>query len=156
MPLLTESVTMSWKGVYRWPCSYSITTTCWSLVSAAPPSLWSSACFGHAIVFSTRPTNLNQAQFTHILCCWSSRQTAVNKVQEEAPGSRPQRLSESYWRDTWRRLSSEPFPGHCCCCACAFYQSSGTACALSPERIRDKKFQKEQQGNLNVIKLKYT
>lgn len=41
--------------------------------------------------------------------------------------------SESYWRDTWHRLSSAPSPGRCCCCACASCRSSDTACALSPE-----------------------
>lgn len=40
--------------------------------------------------------------------------------------------SESCWRDTWRRLSSAPFLGRCCC-AGASGQSSGTACAWSPE-----------------------
>ena len=48
---------------------------------------------------------------------------------------RPQRLSESYWRDTWRHLSSALFPGRCCCCACAYCQSSDTACTWSPEEI---------------------
>lgn len=45
------------------------------------------------------------------------------------------KLSESYWRDTWHHLSSAPFPGHCCCCACASYQNSDTAYALSPGGI---------------------
>lgn len=44
--------------------------------------------------------------------------------------------SESYWRDTWRRRGSGPYPGRCCCCAWASYQSSDTACTLSPEGIK--------------------
>lgn len=48
---------------------------------------------------------------------------------------RLQRPSESYWRDTWRHLSSALFPGRCCCCACAYCQSSDTACTWSPEEI---------------------
>lgn len=109
------------------------------LQSAQPPDY-----FSYINVFTSLLKNSHQAQFRHCLCCCRSLlQSAMDKVHETAqrqesdPSSRLQTPSESYWRDTWHRLSSALFPGHCCCCACASYQSSDTTCTLSPEGITE-------------------
>ena len=138
------------KLFYRWPCRYSdifeFITTCWSLVSAPPPHCLcgSSWCRPHA-EFTSPLTNLSPGT-VHTLALFApqSEKTATNKVHRhrsetrECSGSPPSRLqkpSESYWRDTWRHPSSALFPGRCCCCACAYCQSSDTACTWSPEEI---------------------
>lgn len=141
--------TVSLKAVYTWPCSYSnvfeFITTCWSLVSAVLLSVWPCPYFSHITVFTSFLMNFHQARYRHFLCRSRSlpQQTAMNKVheaaqrQESASSSRLQRPSESYWRDTWHHPSSGLSPDRCCCCACASYRSSDTACTLSPERITE-------------------
>lgn len=96
-----------------------ISSSRWAPVSVAPPSAWSFLCSVHV-------PNLCPGTVQHV----SSR-------EQGGFSSGLQRISESYWRDTWRHLSSGRFPGCCCyCCVCASCWSSGTVCTSAPERIR--------------------
>lgn len=88
---------------------------------------------------ATRRTN--QTQSRH--CNERGPQTRRSGVKRRGGGGvganpRLATLSESYWRDTWRRPSSAPFPG-CCCCAGVSCWNSDKACVLLPGEIRKKR-----------------
>lgn len=139
---------MSWKGVYRRPCSYSniflFYFSCFSCprVSVAvrlpQPHVPISSCRLHTLIRHSSHTS------SVVPAVGKERKPAKNKVHEAAHKQesaaalcpRLQKLSESYWRDTWHRLSSGPFPGRCCCYACASYRSSGTVCTSLPEGMK--------------------
>lgn len=150
MPRLTVSVTTSWKVVYRWPCSYS---NVYEFITTSLLTAWTSTPDRVRLV----PHKL-QPGTVHTLPLFlpAVGRTATNKVHEAArrqesaaaPCLQPLRgTSESYWRDTWRRLGSGPSPGRCCCGACASYRSSGTACTLSPETVKMREVSQKVAGH---------
>ena len=135
MPPCTVSVTMSWEAVYRWQCNMFDLCFLLSGCLCGFSSLQPHSAF---IPFINKPGTVKT-----LPSVWScslencNKQSPTKPLRDESAGAPP---NESYWRDTWRRLSSAPSPGRCCCCccACASYQSSDTTCTLSPARVKNR------------------
>lgn len=104
----------------RWPCSPS----CCQLLS----------CALLLFVWLLPTSAFSQGHVSHFLHCSLKRKTARCPLmtREVAVADPALVASGSCWRDTWRRLSSAPCLGRCCC-AGASCRSSGTACSWSPE-----------------------
>lgn len=115
-----------------------ITAFCRPAVCVASPD-FSATCCIHLAARKQTSARHSSDTLLSVAPANCKEQSPETRESAAAPSSRLQEPSESYWRDTWRHLSWGPSPGRCCCCACASYRSSDTACTLSPERMKSRK-----------------